>query len=276
MADNATPAVVEKDTRSLHSDDSAYWFMGGTKPAIRKVSVDQSARWLAEGWKDMWSCPGVSLTYGAVFVAASYLIVFGLNAMGIGSLALPLMAGFMLIGPVAAVGFYEVSRRRAENQPTTLRDAFLTFHRHAPELAVLGLILMLIFMVWALAAMVIFAMFYQSAPPSFGTFLTDILKAPQAPWFLLVGTTVGAVIAIFTFGITAISLPMLIDRNVTVVHALATSVLAVKKNWQVMIGWGAVIVLLTSVGMATFFVGLAFALPLVGHATWHAYKAIVE
>lgn len=265
----------EKYTRALHSDPTPYWFGDQPAPPIRKVTVDQSARWLARGWQDLWSCPQVSLTYGAVFAIAAWLLFYGLSRMGMGSLILPLTAGFMLIGPLAAVGLYEVSRRHDHNQPVTLAHAFGVFGRNASQLLVVGLALMLALLTWAMVAMWIFAAFYQSAPPTLGTFLTDTLAADQAPLFLLVGTVAGGILAAAVFAISAISLPFLIDRDGGPVHAMAVSVTAVAMNWRMMIGWAAMIALITGFGLATFYVGLIIALPLVGHATWHAYKAII-
>lgn len=265
-----------KYTRPAHHDDMPYWFGGTAPPTVRQVSVDDTARWLMRGWSDLAAAPVVSLSYGAVFVVAAYLIVFGLTQMDMTSLILPLTAGFMLVGPLAAVGLYEVSRRHAARQPVSLGAAFTAFGRYSGQLLVIGLALMLTLMLWVVTAMYIFAIFYNGAPPNLDTFVSDILIAPQAPLFLLVGTVAGGILAAIVFAIGAISLPMVVDRDVSPVHAMATSVVAVRRNWKVMIGWAAMIVLITVSGMVLFFVGLAIALPLVGHASWHAYKAMVE
>lgn len=268
--------LVSKHTEPTHDRGMPYWFGGEDAPVLRRVSVDDTARWLVRGWEDLKAAPGVSLTYGALFVVAAYLIVFGLGALGMSSLILPLAAGFMLVGPLAAVGLYEVSRRHAENRPVSLGAALGSFTRRGSQLMVIGLTLMLVLLLWVMIAMYIFAIFYQGAPPNLAAFFSSLMTSPQAPLFLLVGTLAGGVLAATVFAISAVSLPMVIDREVSAVYAMATSVLAVRRNWKVMIGWAAMIVLITVVGMATFFVGLAIALPLVGHATWHAYKAMVE
>jgi len=271
----ATTDTQEKFTRPFHHDSNRYWFGDRAPPPVNQVTVDESAHWLAMGWSDLWAAPRVSLSYGAVFVVTAYLIFFGLSAVGMESLILPMTAGFMLVGPLAAVGLYEVSRRHACAEDITLREAFATFFRRSDQLLVVGLTLMVMMLAWFMVALLIFASFYHSAPPSMDRFLSDILMAPQAPLFLLVGTVVGGVIAAAVFTLTAISVPMLVDRDVSAVHAMACSVRAVSRNWKVMIGWAAMIVLVTGFGLATFFVGLAITLPLVGHATWHAYKAII-
>ncbi len=272
----ATVNLDDKYTHPFHNDSAPYWFGDQPAPFIRTVTVDQSSRWLARGWNDIWAAPGVSLTYGMMFVVAAYLIFFGLSALGMESLILPLAAGFMLIGPLAAVGLYDVSRRHAAGEPVTMAHALDTFRQRAAPLMVVGLSLMMTLLAWMMVALLIFASFYHSAPPTMDAFFSSLLIAPQAPLFLLVGTAAGGIIAAVVFAISAISLPMIVDRNASPVHAMATSVKAVAKNWRVMIGWAAMIALVTGFGIATFFVGLVIALPLVGHASWHAYKAMVD
>lgn len=265
----------EKFTRPFHNDDSRYWFGDRSPPPINLVTVDESAQWLAKGWSDLWAAPRVSLAYGGVFVIAAYLIVFGLNSLGMGSLILPITSAFMLIGPLAAVGLYEVSRCHSLGESISLTEAFSAFFRRSEQLLMVGFVLTVMMMSWFMVALLIFASFYHIAPPTLGGFISGVLTAPQAPFFLLVGTAAGGAIAAAVFMVTAISLPMIVDRNVSAVHAMACSVRAVAMNWRVMIGWAAMIALVTGFGLATFFIGLAITLPLVGHATWHAYKAMI-
>jgi uncharacterized membrane protein len=119
-------------------------------------------------------------------------------------------------------------------------------------------------------------LFFHEDTPSLDHFLYDILTAPEAVAFLLVGTAVGYVIASIVFAISAVSIPLLLDRDVPVLVAIATSVVAVRENWLVMFGWAATIVFLVGLGFASFFLGLAVTLPLVAFGTWHAYRDIVE
>lgn len=277
MATHA-PQYQEKYTTPVAVPDDRYWYGRNAVPGVRRVTVDDTARWLAAGWSDLWAYPQVSLAYGAGFVVAAYLIFFGLAQLGASSLILPMAAGFMLIGPFAAVGLYEVSRRRRTGQPVTLGSALGAYGRHGSELTVVGLTLMLALLAWVSVAMIVFATFNNTAPPTLGRFVAEVLTAPQAPLFLLVGTAAGAVLAAAVFALSAVSLPMIVDKDTAVspVEAMRTSVRAVAANWRPMIGWAAMIVLVTGFGIVTFFVGLAIALPLVGHATWHAYRAMVE
>lgn len=272
----ADTPIRPKNMRALPVDPNAQWYGTAAAPTVRRVTVDQSSRWLSRGWQDLKASPAVSLGYGALFVVAAYAIVFGLRQIGMTSLILPLMAGFMLVGPLAAVGLYDVSRRHAMGEPVSWRTTVGAFAAKADQLLIVGLALMMAILAWMMVALLIFASFYNAAPPSLDQFLLEVLAAEQALPFLLAGTLAGGCIAAVVFAISAVSLPMIIDRDVHAVSAMATSVRAVTKNWRVMTGWAAMIVLVTGFGLATFFIGLAVCLPLIGHASWHAYKALVD
>lgn len=243
-------------------------------PAIRRVSVEESGRWLAAAWTDILRSPLISLGYGLAFTAVSLLLFFGLNYAGLGSMVLPLAGGFMLVGPLAAMGLYEVSRRHETDEPVDL-SVLAAFRRNGSQIGIMGVVLLLIMFVWTELAILIFAFFFHAAPPALDNFVIDILTSTASLPFLLVGTLVGGVLAALAFTVSAVSLPMLIDRDVSAVTAMATSIDAVRANWRVMIGWAALIALITGAGIATFFIGLVLALPLVGYASWHAYRAMV-
>jgi len=268
-------AHASKYTRPAHADDAPYWYEGNQPPSIRGVSVDQTTLWLARAFEDLKAAPLVSLAGGLMFVIASALLSYFLFEVGLFALVLPAVAAFMLLGPLLAVGFYEVSRRHAAGQKTGFGDVFRIYRVSAPQLLVMGLVLVLAVLSWFMVALIIFAAFYDVGTPNLENFFGDVLNAPQAPLFLAVGTATGAMIAAAVFAISAVSLPMVIDREVSIIEAIATSVRAVGHNWKPMAGWAAMIVLITGVGIATAFVGMLVAMPLVGHASWHAYKAMV-
>lgn len=265
-----------KTLQPLPVDPTVQWYGTQTPPAVRRVTVDQSSRWISRGWADMTQSLGISLSYGLAFVVAAYAIVFGLGQIGMTSLVLPLMAGFMLVGPLAAVGLYDISRRHGLDETPTWRTTLAAISSKADQLLIVGLVMMMAILAWMMVALLIFASFYNQAPPSLDSFLLEILTAEQAPLFLLAGTVAGGVIAAMVFTLTAVSLPMIMDRDVSAIAAMATSARAVMKNWRVMVGWAAMIVLVTGFGLATFFIGLAISLPLIGHASWHAYRAMVD
>ena len=243
--------------------------------AVRTVGVDQPWQWLSAGWRDFQRAPLVSLTYGAVFVGAGFVLTLGLWLAGLAYLVLPLAAGFMLIGPVLAVGLYEVSRRIERGETVTLYAAFAAWRGNAAQIATMGLVLMLFLLAWIRIAFLIFALFFGPNPPSWEHLVTTLFFTTKGIPFLIVGIAAGGVLAAAAFGISLVAIPALLDRNVGVLCAVATSISAVMANWRLMIGWGALIALFTGAGIATFYIGLALTLPLIGHASWHAYRDLV-
>lgn len=245
-------------------------------PGIRTVELDRPWTWLAAGWHDLTRAPRVSLCYGLMFAVAGYVVIYGLYATDMLYLILPMAAGFTLVGPVAAVGLYDVSRRLEANQPVTLGTTIRSFLSRPGTISAMGLVLSLFLLAWIRIAMLIFALFFSETLIPGDRFIETVFFAPQSLPFVVVGTLVGAVLAIAVFTISAISLPMLLDRNVGVPLAVATSFRAVNKNPQAMALWAALIAGLTAFGIATLFVGLVVCLPLVGHASWHAYRDLVD
>jgi len=242
---------------------------------VRTVGVEQPWAWLSAGWRDIQRAPLVSLTYGAVFVFAGFALTLGLWLVELFYLLLPLAAGFMLIGPVIAVGLYEVSRRLERDEPVTFHAAFTAWRKNLPQIATMGLILMLFLLAWIRIAFLIFALFFGPNPPSWEHLVTTLFFTTDGIPFLLVGTVAGGVLAATAFAFSLVAIPALLDRDIGVLSAVATSFAAVFANWRILIGWGALIALFTAAGIATFYVGLAVTLPLIGHASWHAYRDLV-
>lgn len=243
---------------------------------VRKVTVDHSGRWLAAGWRDFKQTPAVSLTYGGFFVVISFVLTFGLVEVGLGSMVLPLAGGFMLVAPLGVVGLYDVSRHLERGAPVSLGVVCRACRARADQIGAMGVVLTLFLLAWILIALTLFALAFHQGPPPLERFLEDVVFSLDGAVLLLLGTAMGAVLAAGMFTITAVSIPMLLDRDIDVVTAMVVSVHAVAANWQVMIGWAAMIGALTVVGLATFFIGLAVVLPLLGYATWHAYRDLVE
>ncbi|MCP5372373.1 MAG: DUF2189 domain-containing protein [Hyphomicrobiales bacterium] len=242
---------------------------------VRRVGVDRSGKWLAAGWHDMWKAPGVSFAYGGAFVLASYALTFGLIDLGYGSLVLPLAGGFLMLSPIFVVGLYEVSRRLESGQSVGLGEVCVFCMKNAGQVAAMGVVLLLFHFFWVVIAIFLFALFFSAAPPTLESFFQEVVFTISGAGFLLLGTLLGAFLAVGIFAITAVSIPMLLDRDVDVVTAIMTSLVAVRENWQVMVGWAALIGLVTAVGLASFYVGLIFALPTLGYATWHAYRDLI-
>ena len=244
-------------------------------PAIRRVAFDAPWAWLAAGWRDLWSSPVISLTYGAAFAAAAYLFVFELSSVNALPLMLPLAGGFLLIAPLLAVGLYEISRRRERSQQTSFRDIVSAVRKSGGQLAFFGVLLLLIFFFWMQVASLLFMLFFGNADiPPVENFVPTLLFTPHGLGLLVVGTAVGAVFALAAYGVSAISVPMLLDQKLDVITAVTASVRAVNLNRPAMILWAVLIAGLMVAGFATLFVGLTIAFPLIGYATWHAYREL--
>ncbi len=243
---------------------------------IRRVDVDRSGQWLAAGWRDFLRAPGVSLLYGGAFTVLSILIAYALIAFGLGALVLPLTGGFVLLAPILVVGLYDVSRSLEQNREITLGSVFAAFRDNIGQLSAMGIVLLILWFVWVEIAIVLFAVFFGAPLPALGNFVDDVLLSAAGAPLLIIGTLVGAAFATVIFTITAVSIPMMYDRPVDIATAIAASVLAVRANWQVMFGWAALIALVTVCAVATFFIGLAVALPVLAYATWHSYRDLIE
>jgi uncharacterized membrane protein len=242
---------------------------------VRRVSEERVWAWLGAGWRDLRRTPGISLSYGLVFAAFGFLVTLGLWRAGLAYLVLPLAAGYMLLGPLAAVGLYEISRRLERAEPVRFGAMIRAWHDHFGRFATIGLVLMLFLLAWIRIATLLFALLFGAAPPSWEGMIESVLFTAEGLPLLAVGTVVGGVLAAIVFSISAISLPLLLDRDVGTLRAIATSVSAVRANVLVMIGWAALIVLFTAAGLALFYIGLAVTMPLIGYASWHAYRDLV-
>lgn len=243
---------------------------------IRIVEMDRPWSWLAAGWRDFTRAPVISLLYGGAFALAGYLLTFTLYAADMLSLLLPLAAGFMLVGPVAAVGLYDVSRRLERGQPVTLGAVIGSLFSHIGTVSAMGLILMLFLLAWVRIAMLLFAVFFGDRPARLDDFVGAVFLAPESLPFVVTGAVIGAILAAVVFAISVIALPMLLDRDVGVPTAVAASVAAVNRNRPAMLLWAALIVIFSATGIATFYVGLVVSLPLIGYASWHAYRDLVR
>jgi uncharacterized membrane protein len=245
-------------------------------PRVRRVPVDRPWLWLARGWADLLRLPRLSLTIGAVVAAISIGLKLATLMAGAIYLALPLSAGFFLVAPLIAVGLYEISRRLETGEPVNVWDVLFAWRRNGTQIALLGLVLMLCHLVWVRVATLLFALFFAGANPTLERLLDALVFSPVSLSFLAAGTIVGMLLGTVVFAITVVSIPMLVERDVSVITAIATSLMAVRVNLPAMALWAALIVVFTAVGLVTFYLGLIVILPLLGHASWHAYKDLVE
>lgn len=253
--------------------------LGGERPiTIRKVSMDRPWVWLRAALSDIKASPGVSLGYGLIWTLISVSLVSLLWFNEQGSWLLPLAAGFMLIGPLAAIGLYQVSRDIEEKRPVTLFRALTAWRGNATQIGLLGVLLMIFLLAWIRFATLLFALFFGSFIPDVdaASVYSDLLLSSTGLALIATGTVIGAVLAFVAFTLSVVSVPhLLADRNSSVLEAVITSVTVVKHNLRVMLLWAFLIGCLGFVGLAPAVLGLVLILPLLGHASWHAYQDLV-
>lgn len=242
---------------------------------IHAPTMDDPWHWLGLGWRDLWRKPLLSLGYGAAFVAIGLLVTAGLWASGLESMAPALAAGFTLLGPVLAVGLYEMSRRYEADEPVTLREVITPRLPSPPQFAFLAFTLMFLFLAWLRLATLNYALFTYGDYRPIGDFVVFALTTEQGLTMIVLGSLMGGALAAVAYAISVISVPLLLRHDVDVLTAIWISVQTVLNHPGPMLLWAWLIAVLTAIGLATMFVGLIVVFPLVGHATWHAYRTIV-
>ncbi len=244
---------------------------------VRHVSTDRPWTWLTLGWRDMMANKAISLSYGAVLVLAGWIVSLLSFEFGTAWAILPATAGFFMVAPILATGLYETSRRREAGESATLADALGGFRRNPTQIAMIGVMLLVLHLFWVRIAGLLFALFFGlNFAPSLSYLPIALMQSPDLLPFLVIGTGFGFVLASVTFAVSAVSIPMLIDRpELSFLEAVTVSIQAVMENWKAMALWAGLIVVFTGLALVPFFLGLVIALPLIGHATWHAYRELV-
>lgn len=254
-------------------------FVGGlskTAPAIRAVGVDDIAAALRAGADDFRAMPSFGLAVGAVYALGGALIVTLAYAYDLAVLAFPLLAGFALIGPFAAMGLYEASRRRDQGRPPSAGDLLRMRAATArPGVLFLGFLLIFALFVWTRIALLIYALFFGTRPLPLDALLVEVFSSAHGFAFLVIGNAVGAAFAFAVFAISLVSFPYMLEKDVDPVTAVALSVSAVAKNLLPLLGWALFVAVALAVSWAPFFLGLIVVLPVLGHATWRLYKRMI-
>jgi uncharacterized membrane protein len=248
------------------------------RPAVRRIGLSDIRDALARGLDDFWAMP----TH-AVFLCLIYPVVgVVLARLALGydilSLLFPLAAGFALIGPFAAIGFYELSRRREQDLDISWEHIFDVVRSPSRgAIAALGFLLLTIFVIWIAVAQAIYvANFGYEPAASIPHFIRQIFTTPAGWTLIIVGNFVGFLFAVTVLTISVVSFPLLLDRDVGAVEAVLTSGRAVAANPWTMALWGLIVAGLLVIGSLPLLFGLAVVVPILGHSTWHLYRKVVE
>ncbi|MGE5171933.1 MAG: DUF2189 domain-containing protein [Rudaea sp.] len=242
-------------------------------PAVRRVGARAPLQWLAAGARDFGAHPLPSLFYGACFAAMGWIIAFTFRHAY--EYVAALVTGFFLVGPFLAVGLYDLSRRHERGEAPRLGPTLCAWRANAGALGVFTLVLTIILLVWARASLIAFALFYEGTMPTVAGFVDQMLSLDNVE-FLLAYACVGGFFAALTFASSVVAAPLMLDRGTDGIVAVLTSLRAFGANVPAMLVWGVAIVVIVGLGFALAFAGLVVAVPWIGHATWHAYRALVE
>jgi len=260
----------------------------GTAPAhpvVRKLELSDIRDALAEGFDDFLAMPSHLAFLGLIYPIFGVCLAgltFSSNAL---PLLYPLVSGFALVGPVAAIGLYEISRRREAGEHVNWMTSFKVFRSPGlPQVLWLGFLMLALFGLWMAAAYGIYyatlAPMFMTAvgaePPSLTAFLNAVFTTPQGWAMIVVGLAVGFLFAAVAMAVSAVSFPLLLDRDADVSTAVKTSLKAVAANPRTMALWGLIVAGALVLGSIPALFGLIFIVPILGHATWHLYRRLVE
>jgi uncharacterized membrane protein len=247
-------------------------------PKVQTLTTDDIRAALRAGWQDFTAARSDVMFIVLVYPVIG-LVLFGLGLrLSLIPLLFPLIAGFAILGPVAAVGLYEISRRRETGAAPQWSDAFKVLQSPSfGAVLVMGFYLAALFVVWMLVAATIYAAFLGDMPPaSLGTFLSTVLTTPAGWGMIVIGCAVGFVFALAALAISVVSFPLLLDRHVGVPKAIATSVEVLRRNPRVVLTWGVIVTLGMILGALPLLLGMIITLPVLGHATWHLYRRAIK
>lgn len=241
-------------------------------PAIRPLSLVSPLRWLRLGWADYNAAGTASVFYGLVFAGMGRSLAWVLRHAY--EYVWALTSGFLLVGPFLAIGLYELSRRRERGEALTLAPTLMAWRANIASIGIFALVLGVLLLLWSRASLVVIAVSFPDRLPSIEHFLGDALALDHLQ-FLLAYCAVGALFAGLVFAISVVAVPMMLDRNTDGIVAALTSLRACHDNPWPMLLWAVLIAALTALGFVSFYLGLVVVIPLIGHATWHAYREVV-
>lgn len=241
----------------------------------RDLAPQTAFAWLSAGWHDLTIRPLPSLAYGALVFLVSLATVTGMLAFGWDYILFPAFAGFMVVGPLLAIGLYEKSRRIAAGEKIGLTQMIFVRPKSGGQILFTGVLLCLLMLLWMRAAVIIYALFFGLRPfPGLDHITEMLFTTPVGLAMLFVGGAIGGLFAAFSFAVSAFSIPMLLNEKADALTAMGTSVALVWNNLPVMLTWGVIVLTLFLVSLVTGMLGLIVVFPVLGHGTWHAYRAV--
>jgi uncharacterized membrane protein len=247
-------------------------------PAIRTIGLPELHRALQRGWEDFKAVPSHAIMLCIIYPVLGLMLARAVHGYSVLPLLFPLAAGFALLGPFAALGLYEMSRRRERGEQATAWDAFEVVR--SPSFGAmlgLGVLLLALFVTWVATAQAIYiAAFGYAGATGVSDFAERVLTTPQGWWLIVVGCGVGFLFALVALCISVVSFPLMLDRHAGAGDAMVTSLRAVARNPVPMAVWGLIVAVLLVAGSLPAFLGLAVVIPVLGHATWHLYRETIE
>ena len=265
--------------------DNGYWLLSETSgigetrdPQLqRNLRPFEGLRWLSAGWNDLWTNPVPSLAYGIGVFVLSVAFFWTLVGFGRDYILFPALGGFLIVAPLLAIGLYEKSRAINDDRLIDFWSMLCVRPNAGAQVFFTGLLLFLLVLLWMRAAVLLWALFFGITQFPGLDRVIGVLFGTAYGWIMVVvGTAIGGLFASFAFAVSVFSIPMLLDRRVDALTAMGTSMKLVWNNLPPMIAWGAIVMVLFGVCIATALVGLILIFPLLGHATWHAYRAVVR
>jgi uncharacterized membrane protein len=249
----------------------------GQSVSVAELMPDAHWQWLANGWVDFKATWRYSILIGAVPVVVAWLMVAGLWRAGLSAFIPAVCGGFALVGPLLAIGCYDISRKRALDEAITLQTILKPRIVSPGQVAIIGFVLLFILLVWARLATLLFAFASSARQPAASIdFIDFALQTPQGITMIVIGTLVGGALAAIGYLVSVVSIPLAADQEVDALTAMLVSVVSVARNKGAMLSFAFNIAMLVAISFATGFIALVFVFPWLGHATWHCYRAVVQ
>src|SRR4051812_35444433 len=249
----------------------------GDAPMVRTIGFSDLQEALRLGWEDFKAIPSHAIILCVIYPVLGLVLARTVLGYSVLPLLFPLAAGFALLGPFAALGLYELSRRREAGEPASAWDAVEVLR--SPSFGAmlgLGTLLLALFVTWVATAQSIYVAAFGYEPAAgIPDFLERVLTTSQGWWLIVVGCGVGFLFAVVALCISVVSFPLMLDRHAGAGDAIATSLRAVALNPVPMAAWGLIVALLLALGSLPLFLGLAVVIPLLGHSTWHLYRRTI-